>query len=147
MRMTNCAITVLTTLVMAASLSAQNGNPGTNKNRKPLSRGEMNNYVVSAKAGVINIVEGEASVVRARPFAMPEMLISGDELNAGDSVKTGANGRAEILLNPGCYLRLGDASQFVFLFDGLAVNRVKLLSGSAVIEASAIDDSIFVETP
>jgi len=107
----------------------------------------MSDYVVSAKAGVVNIVEGEASVVRARPFAVPEMLISGDELQPGDAVKTGADGRAEILLNPGCYLRVGNGSQFVFLFDGYTSNRVKLLSGSAVIEASAIDGYIFVETP
>lgn len=143
MNITKSALTVLATLILAASSSAQN----RNQDRKPIPRAEMSNYVVSAKAGVVNIVEGEASVIRARPFAIPEMLISGDELQPGDMVKTGANGRAEILLNPGCYLRLGDSSQFVFSFDDFTSNKVKLLSGSAVIEASAIDGYIFVETP
>lgn len=143
MNITKSALTVLTTLVMAASFSAQNKTP----DRKPTPRGDMSNYVVSAKAGVVNIVEGEASVIRARPFAMPEMLISGDELQPGDAVRTGENSRAEILLNPGCYLRLGNSSQFIFLFDDFTSNKVKLLSGSAVIEASALDGYIFVETP
>ena len=143
MNITKSALSVLTTLVMAVSFSAQN----RTQDKKPIPPGEMSNYVVSAKAGVVNIVEGEASVIRAHLFAMPEMLISGDELQPGDTVKTGANGRVEILLDPGCYLRLGDASHFVFLFDDFTSNKVKLLSGSAIIEASAIDGPIFVETP
>jgi uncharacterized membrane protein YgcG len=143
MNITRSVLTVLTTLVVAASLSAQ----GRSQAGKPIPRGDLNDYVVSAKAGVVNIVEGEASVIRARPFAVPEMLISGDELQPGDAVKTGTDGRAEVLLNPGCYLRLGNGSKFVFLFDGFTSNKVKLLSGSAVLEASVIDGYIFVETP
>jgi uncharacterized membrane protein YgcG len=143
MNITRSVLTVLTTLVVAASLSAQERNQAG----KPIPRGVLNDYVVSAKAGVVNIVEGEASVIRARPFAVPEMLISGDELQPGDAVNTGTDGRAEILLNPGCYLRLGNGSQFVFLFDGFTSNTVKLLRGSAVLEASVMDGDIFVETP
>lgn len=143
MNITRSVLAVLTTLVVAASLSAQERNQAG----KPLPRGELNDYVVSAKAGVVNIVEGEASVIRARPFAVPEMLISGDELQLGDAVSTGTNGRAEILLNPGCYLRLGNSSRFVFLFDGFTSNTVKLLRGSAVLEASVMDGEVFVETP
>lgn len=143
MNITRSVFTVLTTLVVASSLSAQ----GRNQAAKPIPRGKLNDYVVSAKAGVVNIVEGEASVIRARPFAVPEMLISGDELQPGDAVKTGTDGRAEILLNPGCYLRLGNGSQFIFLFDGFTSNKLKLLSGSAVLEASVMDGDIFVETP
>ena len=117
------------------------------QDRKPIPRGEMDKYVISAKAGVVNLVEGDARVTRARPFAIPDTLISGDELQSGDTVKTGTNGRAEILLNPGCYLRLGALSEFVFLFDNITSGRLKLLRGSAVLEASAIDGSVFVETP
>lgn len=145
------ALSVLAILTLTASVSAQAGNQGGNqaaKNvRKPISSQDMSNYVVSARAGVINFVEGEVNVIRARPFAPAEMLISGDELKPGDTLKTGTNGRAEILLNPGCYLRLGNESQFVFLFDNNTSNKVKLLSGSAVIEASAMDGYMFVETP
>jgi len=107
----------------------------------------MDKYVISAKAGVVNLVEGDARVIRARPLAIPEILISGDELQSGDTVKTGTHGRAEILLNPGCYLRLGEQSEFVFLFDNFTSDRLKLLRGSAVLEASAIESPVFVETP
>jgi hypothetical protein len=116
--------------------------------REPLADDDQNQYVVSAKAGVVNFVDGAASVRRNKPFAAPEMLVSGDELDTGDIVSTGQNCRAEILLNPGCYLRLGEHSEFVFLFDELShENRIRVLRGSAIIEASAIDYAIVVEAP
>ena len=139
MRITRIVIGTAGILLAATSVLAQD--------RKPIPRGEMNKYVVSAKAGVVNLAEGDVRVIRARPFAMPETLISGDELQSGDIVKTGETGRAEILLNPGCYLRLGEQSEFVFLFDNFTSDKLKLLRGSAVLEASAIDSSILVETP
>jgi FecR protein len=139
MKITKIAIATVAVLLGATSILAQD--------RKPIPPREMNKYVVSAKAGVVNVVEGDASVTRAKPFATPEMLISGDELLTGDTVKTGERGRAEVLLNPGSYLRLGEGSEFVFLFDNFTSNKIKLLRGSAVIEASAIEDSILVETP
>lgn len=139
MRSNRNLITAVAILFLATSISAQN--------RQAIPRDEMNNYVISAKAGVVNLVEGEARISRAQPSASPEMLISGDELQNGDTVKTGANGRAEILLNPGCYLRLGGDSTFVFLFDNFTSDKLKLLQGSAVLEASAIEGPIIVETP
>jgi len=139
MNITRFGITMLAILLSAASSLAQD--------RKPISQGELSKYIVSAKAGVVNIVEGDATVTRVKPFATPDMLISGDELLAGDTVKTGLKGRVEVLLNPGSYLRLGEGSEFIFLFDGATENRIKLLRGSVVIEASAMDDLIFVETP
>lgn len=150
MNIKRSALSLLFTLTLTVSLSAQGSRAarqaGTDV-RKPNSIADVSDYIVSAKAGVINIAEGDVNVIRSHPFAVPEMLISGDELKLRDVVKTGSNGHAEVLLNPGCYLRLGGASQFVFLFDEAATNSVKLLSGSAVIEVSAMDDSIFVETP
>ncbi|MEK6288122.1 MAG: FecR family protein [Acidobacteriota bacterium] len=139
MKITKIAIATIAILLSATSLLAQD--------RKSISPSEMSSYVVSAKAGVVNVVEGQTSVTRVKALATPSLLISGDELLRGDSVKTGSTGRAEILLNPGCYLRLGEGSEFVFLFDGYTTNTIKLLRGSAIIEASALDASIRVETP
>ena len=139
MRITRIVIATAAILLAGTSVFAQD--------RTPLPRGEMNKYVISAKAGVVNLVEGDAKVTHARPFAIPEILISGDELQSGDTVKTGAAGRAEILLHPGCYLRLGEQSEFVFLFDTFTSDKLKLKRGSAVLEASAIEGSILVETP
>lgn len=118
------------------------------QDRQPLADDEKDQYVVSARAGLVNMIDGAATVLRFKPFAMPEVLISGDELDTGDTVSTGSGGHAEILLNPGCYLRLGERSEFVFLFDGLSTeNRIRLLRGSAIIEVSAIDDFMVVEAP
>ena len=139
MRITRIVIGTAALLLAATSGLAQD--------RRPIPRGEMDKYVISAKAGVVNIVVGDVRVVRAQPSAVPEMLISGEELQNGDIVKTGTSGRAEILLNPGCYLRLGAESEFVFLFDNFVSDRLKLTRGSAVLEASAIETSIIVETP
>ena len=125
--------------LVAALLAAT---PVLGQDRKPIPRSEMDKYVVSAKAGVVNLVEGDVKVKRAEA---EELLVSGDELQAGDSVKTLANSRAEILLNPGSYLRLGSQSRFVFLFDNLTSQRLKLMEGSAVLEVSAINGSITVE--
>src|SRR5437667_5312562 len=139
MKINRFGLTTIAIFLSATSALAQD--------RKPISQGEMSKYIVSAKAGVVNIVEGEATVTRAKPFATPNILISGDELLTGDIVNTGPTGRAEVLLNPGSFLRLGEGSEFVFLFDSPTGNRIKLLRGSAIIEASAMDDLIFVETP
>lgn len=121
---------------------------GRAQDHEPIADNDQSQYVVSAKAGVVNIVEGEATVRRFKPFAMPETLISRDELETGDIVSIGQNGHAEILLNPGCYLRLGPRTEFVFLFDELShENRIRLLRGSAIIEISAMDNFMFVEAP
>lgn len=139
MRITRVGIGTVAFLLAATSLLAQD--------KRPIPRAELNKYVISAKAGVVNLIEGDAKVIRARPFAIPEMLTSGDELQSGDTVRTGTNGRVEILLNPGSYLRLGEQSEFVFLFDNFTSDKLKLLRGSAVLEASALEGSMFVETP
>jgi len=139
MRITRIGIGIAAVLLLSTSILAQA--------RKPMPRGEMDKYVISAKAGVVNLVEGDAQVFRAQPFAVPDTLISGDELQNGDTVRTGTTGRAEILLNPGCYLRLGAESAFVFLFDSATNDRLKLIQGSAVLEASAVDGPITIDTP
>jgi hypothetical protein len=148
MNITKGALAVLATLTLTISLSAQGTQTEshTGSNKSQTANGGMNDYIVSAKSGVINLVEGEANVTRARPFAIPQMLISGDDLKPGDTVTTGSSGRVELLLSPGSFLRLGNSSQIVFQFDK-GFDRVKLVRGSAVIEASAMNSSIFVETP
>jgi len=139
MKITKIATAAFAVLLGTTSFLAQD--------RKPIPPKEMNKYVVSAKAGVVNVVEGEARVTHAEPLAAPGLLMSGEEILTGDVIKTGEKGRVEVLLNPGSYLRLGGGSEFVFLFDNFTVSKIKLLRGSAVIEASAIEESILVETP
>jgi hypothetical protein len=136
MKLYKFAFALTAIFLVAASVQAQG--------RKPLSSDEQSQYVVSAKAGVVNIVEGDVSFLRD---GKSDMLIAGDTLRAGDSVKTGRDGRAEILLNPGSYLRLSSNTEFVFSDTRIHMLGMKLMKGSAIIEASVIIEAITVVTP
>ncbi len=115
------------------------------QDRKPIPRDEQSMYVVSAKAGVINVIEGDVSYMRDR--AAWSKLTSGDELREGDTVKTGANSHAEILLTPGCYLRLSENTEFILSDTSVNKFKIEILEGSALIEASVIEDRMTVATP
>jgi hypothetical protein len=67
-------------------------------------------YVISAKAGGVNFVEGKVAV--ARKNAKSGLLLKGDSVEIGERVLTGENGKAEILLNPGSFLRLDKKLRF-----------------------------------
>ncbi len=92
-------------------------------------------YKISAKAGMINYSEGLTSVTRVD--GTTDTLISGDQLNAGDKVVTSAGGMAEVLLNPGSYLRLGGESEFSFRTTSLDDLRLEINRGSAILEVFA----------
>jgi len=103
-------------------------------------------YVISARAGGVNYVHGTVNV--SRKNSTGGLLVSGDTLEIGDKVTTSADGRAEILLNPGSYLRLGGNSTFEFVTTSLDNLRLKLTSGSAIFEVFAAEDfQVSVATP
>jgi hypothetical protein len=103
-------------------------------------------YIVSAKAGGVNYVEGTVGVVRKSGTS--GLLLKGDSLEAGDRVSTGATGKAEILLNPGSFLRLGGMSAFEFNTTSLDDLELRLDSGSAILEVYAADEfKVNVKTP
>lgn len=87
----------------------------------------MMQYVISTKAGLVNHVQGDANVKATKM------------VEAGSPIKTGPGGLAEILLNPGSYLRLGENSSAVL--DGVELTNiaVRITSGTAVIEAVGFD--------
>jgi hypothetical protein len=91
-------------------------------------------FSISAKAGGVNAVSGSVMVKRAGQA--PQLLTSQDDLASGDVVKTGLGSQAEILLNPGTYLRLAEESEFELVDNSLESLLVKLNKGSAIIEAT-----------
>lgn len=95
-------------------------------------------YVISAKAGGVNYVEGKVTVFRKNGTS--GFLLARDELEIGDRVSTGPDGKAEILLNPGSYLRLGGSTAFEFVTTSLDDLRLKLKTGSAIFEVIAADE-------
>jgi len=95
-------------------------------------------YMISAKAGGVNFVEGTVAIVRKRGGG--GRLLKGDTVEIGDRVSTGGDGRAEILLNPGSYVRLGGNSGFEFVTTSLDDLQLKLDRGTAILEVFAGDD-------
>lgn len=103
-------------------------------------------YVISANAGHVNYVEGSAGVVRKN--GRSGLLLRGDKLQIGDRVSTGADGKVEILLNPGSFLRLGGLSAFEFETTDLDDLRLRIDSGSAILEVFATDEfTVSIRTP
>lgn len=115
-------------------------------------------YIISAKAGGINLISGGVSVRRKggaewqalTPQSAPvEASIKKDRddlsrareaLNSGDAVRTEETGRVEILLNPGSYLRLAENSEVEIIDTQLDSLRVKLIKGSAIVEITGSSD-------
>lgn len=105
-------------------------------------------FMISAKAGAVNNVVGRVMV--ARQGQAPQLLSSTDDLASKDEVTTGATSNAEILLNPGSYLRLAENSEFQFEDISLDHLKLRLAKGSAIVEATGVADmdlGIKVSTP
>lgn len=131
-------IFALSVVLFSGYVSAQSGNKTVS------STADL--YVISAKAGGVNFVEGK--VVVAGRNKRSGYLLKGDAVEVGDKVSTGADGKAEILLNPGSYVRLAENSSFEFLTTSLDNLQLRLSSGSAMFEVIAADEfKIVVKTP
>lgn len=106
-------------------------------------------FVISAKAGGINAVTGQATV-HAKGGSDWQQLMITDDLDAGDRVRTGQDGRVEILLNPGSFLRVGGNTEFELTNNTLANLELRLLKGTAIVEATGADGvelNINISTP
>lgn len=125
------------TLASAAALFGQD---------QRLASAAGDKYVISAKAGGVNYVEGKVSVLRRD--GRGRLLLARDEVEVGDRVTTAANGRAEVLLNPGSYLRIGGGTSFDFVSTSLDDLKLNLYGGNAMFEIIADDDfRVSVQTP
>jgi len=106
-------------------------------------------HFISARAGGVNFVAGD---VRARLGGESnwQRLSVKDDLKSGDAVRTGAEGRVEVLLNPGSYFRAGEGTEFELVDASLDDLRLRLSRGSALVEATGyegLDLSIVISTP
>jgi hypothetical protein len=163
MKQARLSIITITIFLLAGSVYGQN--------RKPLPQSEQDRYLVSAKSGIVNIVDGDVSSTNDKGESRP--LVARDTLGNGETVRTGSGSRIEVLLNPGCYLRVDENSRFVFeehslkdlkhrdvsdsgidedsrfVFEESPFKnlKIRLLSGSAIIEAAAVDRLLTIEVP
>ena len=84
--------------------------------------------------GTINYVEGQASIGGQ---ALNEKSVGFAKLAAGQSLTT-QNGRVEILLTPGIFLRAGNDSAIQMESPGLANTILELQHGRALVEVANI---------
>ena len=106
-------------------------------------------FVISAKAGGVNAVTGRASMLPHGNGEWQQLTIK-EDLEAGDLVKTGVDGRVEMLLNPGSYLRVGENSEFELSDNSLENLELRLIQGTAIVEVTGADDEdlfIGITTP
>ncbi len=98
-------------------------------------------YLVSAKAGVINFISGRAEFQRDDRQGW-RSLTTKEALRAGDIARTAPDGRFEMLLTPGSYLRVGGDAEFELTDTSLESLALNLRKGTVIVEAlSANDDA------
>ena len=89
--------------------------------------------VVSAQSGMINYTEGQVLVnnrdIEVTSSRFPQLRL--------EEVLSTKEGRAEVLLNPGSFLRVGENSSVRLASSSLTRPSVEVLSGSVVLEVAA----------
>src|SRR5882724_2995094 len=88
----------------------------------------------SATPGTLNYVEGQVSIGNQ---ALDSKAVGSVELQAGESLTT-QNGKAEILLTPGVFVRLGSNSSIKMISPNLTNTELALNQGEAMLEVDEI---------
>src|SRR5579863_8873716 len=88
----------------------------------------------TATPGTLNYVEGQASI---GDQTLDSKSVGSAELQNGQELAT-ANGKAELLLTPGVYLRLGSNSSVRMVSNGLTNTNIALDQGEAMLEVDQI---------
>lgn len=95
---------------------------------------------ISAKAGMIHVADGEVyladKAVELQPNSFPD-------IKEGQILRT-AEGRAEVLLAPGTFLRMGEDSAFKMLNNRITDTRILVEKGSVLIEAMDLLDGNYM---
>src|ERR1700759_3917775 len=87
-----------------------------------------------AVPGTLNYVEGQVSI---NGHSVNQSSVGFSELQVGQLVETG-DGKTEILLTPGVFLRLGDNSAVRMISPNLAKTEVELVKGRADVEVDQL---------
>src|SRR6266571_5955538 len=99
----------------------------------------------TAAAGTLNYVEGQASM---GDRTLDAKTVGSTTLQEGQVLETG-NGKAEILLTPGVYLRMGSNSSVKMVSSGLTNTQVAVNQGEAMLEVDEIykENNIHISQP
>lgn len=114
-----------------------------------LAGGALAQNAISAKAGMINVAEGDIFLVDAKGVEKqvqpkPSEFV---DVKEGQTLKT-TEGRVEVLLTPGAFLRMADNSSFKLFSNRLSDVRLDVQSGVVMVEAAELleDNHITVLT-
>ena len=97
-------------------------------------------YTISARPGAVNYIEGNA-FRNGKPIS--DKGLKSTFLDANDTLSTGV-GKAEVLLTPGVFLRLGEHSEIRLISPSLTGTQVEVSRGEVMLEATGLlkDQSI-----
>ncbi len=87
--------------------------------------------MISAKSGTVNYIEGTA-LIDGKPIEVKGSQFP--QMKNNSVLSTTDEGRTEVLLADGIFLRLGESSAVRMLSNSLVDTRLELVSGSALIE-------------
>jgi hypothetical protein len=92
-------------------------------------------FAISAQSGLIHFTEGQV-FVQDKAIVMERGVFP--LVGENQTLRT-VDGMAEVLLNPGVFLRVGNNSSFRMVSTQLTASKVELVSGEAVIEAMEVN--------
>ncbi|MEY4168292.1 MAG: hypothetical protein RIR52_2116 [Acidobacteriota bacterium] len=97
-------------------------------------------HLISTKAGFVNRADGRVFITRQDSVDDERgRALMGTQMRRGDLLATEAASFAEVLLNPGTYLRLDEKSSIRAIDTSLTSINFELISGSAILEVGEID--------
>jgi hypothetical protein len=94
-----------------------------------------------AHPGTINYLEGQLSI---DDRTLTSDSIGSKDLQPGSTLKTGS-GKAEVLLTPGVFLRVGNNSEIRLTAAGLTDTRVEVDRGTVLLEATEVHDENHIQ--
>lgn len=97
--------------------------------------------VISARSGLVNFFEGVV-FLDGQPLTPKSGTFP--RLREGSTLVT-ESGRAEVLLTPDTYLRIGEDSGIRMISGDIDDTQVELLSGSSILDSSKAPDGAFVK--
>jgi FecR protein len=98
-------------------------------------------YTVSARPGAVNYIEGHASL---NGNEISQKTLGKTFLNANDTLSTDL-GKAEVLLTPGVFLRIGENSQIRMVSPSLTNTQVEVMKGEAMLEVADLSKDNNIE--
>ncbi|MGH9767787.1 MAG: FecR domain-containing protein [Blastocatellia bacterium] len=103
-------------------------------------------YLISTKAGFVNRAEGKVYILRADSEDGEKGRASlGTQMRDGDTISSTANSFAEVLLNPGSYLRLNENAEVRAASTDLDSVRFELIKGVVIAEVGEVDKKTPIE--